>query len=388
MWPEYAWIVHSAETNRNCTLPDGAITLTYQHADTHRTRVWTEDILYYSSCNASQNITQDVLIRQIGKERIRTSIDEDTGVQVTVIDESLPIPSDLPPKYVPTLFIILFYTANTACFVICTITLILYFYFRNEPAVKATSVSLSVLIFIGCYLAMFYLYILNSFLLPLLHQQSTQLRNSLCAFRIWLNGLGYPLSLIQSTLLVKLLRVYRLFRFTSSVSRMTKSNWALTVCVLLMTAPNALVCLIWFLTDPYISITSLSIRNGLLHISEECASVHTIRWLLMLLIYMVTLSVLLITMAILTRKIKYRDFKDTKKVSILSFLLVLTCTCTLFYWYVLRSIRADAILVHAVLQIGHYCTILECQGFLFAPKLFPIIKEKVFKRYKATPVIS
>jgi hypothetical protein len=56
---------------------------------------------------------------------------------------------------------------------------------------------------------------------------------------------GFPTALILSTVLVKLLRVYRLFNLKRMVSKITTSNTALTVCVLLLAAPNLLAVVFW-----------------------------------------------------------------------------------------------------------------------------------------------
>lgn len=148
-----------------------------------------------------------------------------------------------------------------------------------------------------------------------------------------------------------------------------------------MAAPNAVVSVIWATADPYTSKVVVAERNGVLHTSVECVSEHTIKWLLLSLLYIVIISIPLVTFAVLTRKIKYRDFKDTKKISMLSFVVLFTSAITLLYWYAFRIIGADVLFFDAVLQSGHYCVILECQGFIFGPKLFPIVKEKLRRRY-------
>jgi hypothetical protein len=258
--------------------------------------------------------------------------------------------------------------------------LVLFICFRNEPAVKATSVSLSMLIFTGCYLVILYLYVINSFLLPSFHEQGKGVRDFMCGLRTSLNGVGFPVALIQSTVLVKLLRVYRLFKLRRRVSKITTSNTTLALCVLLVAAPNLLLCLLWCFGDPYTSAVSFSIKKGLLKITVRCVSEHTLRWAALLLAYVIILSLILLTFAILTRNIKYRDFKDTKKIGVLSFLLVFNGTYALFYWFFFQIIGADVVLVAAVLHVGNYCMILECQGLLFAPKLFPIAKEILLRR--------
>ena len=112
-------------------------------------------------------------------------------------------------------------------------------------------------------------------------------------------------------------------------------------------------------------------------VTEQCVSTYTIQWLIGLLIYNAFLSLILVIFAILTRKILYEDFKDTKKINFLCFLVVFTGTTILFYWYLARIIHADTILVHTLLQFGNYAVILECHVFIFAPKLFPIVMKRL-----------
>ena len=293
-----------------------------------------------------------------------------------------PIPSDnLPQSFAPIVFVVLYYLGTSICFVVVTAMLVLYFYFRKEPAVRASSVSLSVLIFIGCYMLIFYLLILNSTLLPSYHMRSSKFRNFICVFRVWIHGLGYPNALILSTLLVRLLRVYRIFNCYGKLSKYTSGNIAMAVYTLLITSPNGLICLVWSTSDHYLSEVIFPVRGGYVFVIEQCRSNHTIQWLLGLLIYFLVISLFLVVVGILTRNVKHKNFKDTKKVSALSFAMVFTLSVVLSYWYILRIIGANVVLVHAVLQIGHYCIILECQGFIFAPKLFPIIKQRLIRSY-------
>ena len=388
VWPEYAWIVHSVEVNEgscrgNSTL-DGVITVhlndtrytgkQYHDCFSENQMIFSNDVRYINSCHISDSSQQSLnaVWGHIGKQFINET------------DLIGAFPSDLPPQYVPTVYLTLFYIANTVSFIICMVSSVLYVKFRNEPAVKATSVFLSMLIFAGCYLTVLHLYVTASFNVPSLYKRSKALRDCMCVSTIWLNGLAFPAALILSTLLVKLLRVYRLFKVSTRVTKLTTSNLALAGYVLLMTSPNALVSFVWTIADPNSSTVLLSVRNGLLHVSVICS--YDIRWLLIQFVYFNVLSFLLIIFAILTRKIKYRDFKDTKKVSVLSFVLVFLGSTGLFYWYLLLVFGADILVLHTALHVSHLAFIFSCQGFIFAPKLFPIVKDKLMHtfRYRGT----
>jgi hypothetical protein len=379
VWPEYAWIVHSVEMSEktcgsNFTL-DGVISLrlkdTYQPMKCCCSSVvplHPLSITYLDSCSTSSSSQPRVVVQQIGME------------SETHIIKSHPYPSDLPPQFLSTVYIAIFYTGTTVCFILCTIMLVLYIYFRNDSAIKATSVSLSILIFVGCYLILLHLYILNSNRLPSWYKQSVELRNCACTSYTILNALGFPMALILSTLLVKLIRVCRIFRLKGRASKLTTSNLALAAFALIITIPNVLVSLAWSIGDPYTSVVNFSIKDGLVHISTRCISAYASLWTILLLVYIVILSLVLVIFAILSRNIKYHDFKDTKKISILSFVLVFTCIVGWFSWFFLHVIGADVNLGTASLNIATWSVVLECLGFIFAPKLFPVAKEKLFHR--------
>lgn len=139
------------------------------------------------------------------------------------------ISSDTIPINVPIVFVIILYIGNTFCFVFTTCTTVLYFNFRNEPAVKATATSLNILIYIGCYIWLFYLFLINSTLLGRYHLLSTTTRNLVCLSILWINGLGYPVALIMSTVLVKLIRIY-LYSISDSKSMLAQAETLRSLC--------------------------------------------------------------------------------------------------------------------------------------------------------------
>ena len=154
----------------------------------------------------------------------------------------------------------------------------------------------------------------------------------MCTLHACLNGLGFPMALIFSTLLVKLLRIYRIFNVRRKVGKLTSSDSALALYVLLFAAPNAIICVLWVVSDPYTSTVSFSVENGFLVVTVLCVSKCVLVWVLLLLAYFIAMAVLLVIFSVLTCKVKYKDFKDTKKFIMLSFYLILTCVSALFYW--------------------------------------------------------
>ena len=94
------------------------------------------------------------------------------------------IPYTLPPA-----FIILDSTITSLCFLYVTVIFILYIYFYNEPEIKATSVAVSLCMFLGCYLQL----VFNG----LLFLKKTTIT---CYLRVWLSGIGLSSLLIFTTL--------------------------------------------------------------------------------------------------------------------------------------------------------------------------------------------
>ena len=397
VWPEYAWIVHSADlSNASCVSDsylEGVIIITQQINSSSfggyfDTVCALKDISYsykVDSCTEFGGFEVTDVLQWNGNSQILLANYVNNSLKVLNLSDT--IPSDSPPQYTPIVFIALFYAGTTTCLIVVTVTLILYFYFRNEPAIKATTVSLSVLIFIGCYMIILYLYILNSSLLPMYHKLSDTLRNFLCFLRLWLNGVSYPMSLILSTLLVKLVRIYRIFHLHGKASKFTSSNLGLAMYVILLALPVAIICLVWSVNDPFKSSISYSVTDGMLVVADMCSSIHSIRWLLILFVYLFILTLLLVIFAFYTRKIELKHFNNAKQLKTLCYFLVVCGGVTIGTWY-LTSTSQNITLPHTALQVGHYTIVFLCMGLLFFPKIFPVIKKRLLLRESPMPKSS
>ena len=106
-----------------------------------------------------------------------------------------------------------------------TAVLILYLYFRNEPEVKATSSTVSLGMFVGCYLML-------SFVPLLLVESNPDMilghpaagSDIVCNILVWLSGLGPPTMLILGALFIKMIRVYIIFMDPHSYKKKLCSN--------------------------------------------------------------------------------------------------------------------------------------------------------------------
>ena len=384
-WRDYLWIAHSIyKQPSHISLYNGVMELQAK-ADCSEIRIM-KDILYNMQC---RNFTQlepsavEILI-QINNELLHlANYSKTTGLNH--IAPGYQFPNDTAPQYLNIMLNVIFYLVLAFFFLFVSCTVILYIFYRNKPAIKATSSSLSSLIFIGCYTWIFYLCILNFTLPTSYHKQPSFTRNAVCLMRMWLNGLGYPVVLIVGTTLVKMIRIYRIFYFSGKLNVYLCSNFALALYALVLTVPNIIICLLWLLRDPYQSKIRVVNRNGRKEITEICQSMSAIQYLLGLLIHIVILGIALFIVAVKTRSIQLKDFKDSTKIIAFSFWFLLTATVGLSYWFILSTIEASSILLHISLQISHYFLIFQCLAFLFMPKLCPILKQK-YRKKRRIPV--
>ena len=120
---------------------------------------------------------------------------------------------DLPVVQTEALLVPYLLPLPILCFFFNTLLLILYIYFRNEPNIKSTSVSISMLIFVGCY------FLIVFTIVEVLYRPY---RIDLCLFLIWMSTNGLSLPLILATILVKMLRVYHIFTVFKTLKQSAK----------------------------------------------------------------------------------------------------------------------------------------------------------------------
>ena len=165
------------------------------------------------------------------------------------------------------------------------IFLVFYLVFHNEPSVKSSSVSLSILMFVGCYLTIGYYVIL------VLHELCWL---DFCMARIWLCGNGVSISLVLATLLVKMLRVYRIFTAFKILQRSVyTSDFALFIYPLLIISPNIVLLIIWTTVNLYSRTFNFIERHGFIEVVLGCYSDYRYIFHPLLLAYLFLLCLLL-----------------------------------------------------------------------------------------------
>ena len=186
------------------------------------------------------------------------------------------------------------------------------------------------------------------------------------------------MSLILATILVKMLRVYRIITAKRILKHNTvSSSYALIAYTILIISPNIFILTLWTVSDPYRKIVNFIEHPGFVKIEMNCHSDKVYTWFAMGLIYFFLLSLAVVIVAVKSRKIRLVHFKDTKKVNIFIGLLLLIGFGGHFYWNILLIIGSyHAYLV--VLIVEHTLPTFLCHVLLFAPKIWPSVRKRIF----------
>lgn len=296
-----------------------------------------------------------------------------SNLSITIVNETILEASsidDLPITNInpPTGFTVGMVSLIILLAMFVTLVLLLYICFRKEPEVKATSFTLSLLLFVGCYFNLIYMSLHIYFHQPVFNELSISHQNTVCNLLLWLSGPGISLSLMFATLLVKMLRVYHIFNHITLRVRHYSSDIALILYILIILAPNIVVNIVWAIVDQYHAVIEYETRRGYIQLSKDCDSRYESVWFGVLCIYLLLLAVASAVVAIMTRKVRLQHFKDTKKVNVLIFILSLGIILTFSYWLLFQILRAKP---YIVTIIGHSILILSFQCLLFVPKVFP-----------------
>ena len=277
---------------------------------------------------------------------------------VNVTLKGLSIDHFKPPAVLPLHYLMVL---PIVCCVFNTMLLLLFICFRNEPDVKSTAVSLSLLMFIGCYL--FVVYIIFIFV-------GESLNLDLCMVRIY--GLSLCTPLILATALVKMLRVYRVFTLRGyEKPTVFLYNCALFIYILLIIAPKICIVILWSLIDTYHRKDIHCVdSSGFTVIQTQCRSKYTLMWTIFLAVYDIALSVAVVTIAVRTRKVRFARYKDTKKVNLMVFLVLFVGISTWLYWYVFTATGLCYLLPTYILYAGSITVPFICQFTLFVPKIW------------------
>ena len=250
-----------------------------------------------------------------------------------------------------------------------TINLIVFLYWRHQPAIKASSPWLSVSIFIGCYLLSSAAAV-QTIQLSLFHGSVERLFIAVCYTDIWFGSTG--ILLIFGTLFVRLLRIYWVFAQFKRTSQFWRDPY-LFLAVIAICLLDTTMFLIWSLVNPiqrndsfrYVLAQPSSYNEVFVTCSNRSIPVVHI-------IYYGIIMLSVMFLAIQTRHIEYQNFKDTKKlIAFVSSVVFIIFMC-LALWVVF-GINRMPVATHVTFSAAYLSIATLCQVLVFAPKITPLL---------------
>ena len=221
----------------------------------------------------------------------------------------------------PAVLTMLLSTFVILCFILTTVSMCLFIYYRNEPAIKATSNTLSLCLFIGCYFllasSLFHIVIKG---IPIIGNQEI-FRTFICKFDVITANIGADI--VCATVIAKTLRIYHIFKTFGKVGR-SCSDQILVIMILGIISGKIAILIVWANVDDarVVDVEQFVSQRvpPFFQVTQECQSEHINIWHASLVSYSAILGLVMVLLAILTRKIKRKDYKDSKK---LTYLLLL-----------------------------------------------------------------
>lgn len=294
---------------------------------------------------------------------------------------TIPRGSTLIVAYRPSVLHVIFVvTGYILCNLFVSVVFILYVYFRKEPEVKATSITVSLCMFLGSYLILLYV----PMLLVKDHPTTNlpHLADFYCIILAWLSILGLPQILIMSTLFMKMVRVYLIFFTPHSYKRKLFSDPFLFLYITLMVTPSILLISFWLGSDTFVNAKIDIVKKNHILQLERCLSRNTAVWLGLQMVYIAIIAIALVILAIKSSKLRYKNFRDTKEVNAFAFCVVFITAVSLFYFlffYTGKPSISNTKAVKITLYICHMTIPVACQMFLFIPKVYPPTKRRFDK---------
>ena len=289
------------------------------------------------------------------------------------------VPNDIETPTLVALHIavkVLMYLTISVVTLLTTTVLSLFLFYWNKPEVKAASPYLSMFMFAGCYL------LCLAALLRITYggfggvSIFGTLFEVMCGLELFVDQNGY--TLIFVTIFIKLLRVHNIFnnKQLRNLSSLWKNRSLAVIVVALCIIPNVLSAIIIGKETPnynssVISLPEIRDENGVLIelVIVSCNLQNQLFYIisyLPLVFYFVSITYLAVTM----RRIKHRNFKDTKKVNIFLVITFLLTVAYLFAWWLLL-VKHQKHYVVMVQTLFPLIVAMACQMILLAPKVVP-----------------
>ena len=280
---------------------------------------------------------------------------------------------------------IVLYMLTGTVTIFTTIQLVLFqcLHFKGDKAIKATSPYLSLLMFAGCYLLLLasVAVITNATFLPEILSMHESLYIVLWCGEVFctLNGIN----LILVTQCVKLLRIYRIFssKLIRDLGKFWTSCSLLAVILGLTILPNLILLPLLALRPFQYETYTINVHRDNRIVRQVHFEFKTTSYIIIggfIMLYFTTFALFTLLLAIRTRKIKYKDFKDTKKITL--FVAILLCTLVFLQpLYIMLYLQGNEPFAQMVFTVGQLFIAVASQIVLLLPKILPTLVLQVCK---------
>ena len=283
--------------------------------------------------------------------------------------------SELEYTLIPLAVGILLFSVIGLLVLVTTIQLVIYLYYRNHNVIKATSPYLSLLMFAGCYLL--YITAILKLTYATFPLSKTFFRIAVeTNFITILNGF----SLILITTFIKLLRVYRIFssRLKIDLGKYWNNCPLLITIIILTILPNMVVLpLVFTRTSDKSNNEERLDQNYAKLLGTKLDSAEGLTAC-----YIAVLLSIILPLAICTRNIRHKNFKDTKKLMVFIYMLLLIVAVIVpmrIVFIVVGNLAAANILI----VVGVLVVSAACQLILFLPKVLPAVLSNVYSKWES-----
>ena len=260
------------------------------------------------------------------------------------------------------------------------VTHILTFIFRAHRAIRASSVRLTNIIYVGCYMLFGALAVYQ---IITVFASSELLFSISCNMFAWCWSISY--TLMFGTICVRNWRVYRIFKHFNNPGKYLSDN-VLTVIVLLLLLLDVVICGGWSVSDPLVRKDSEIFHYNdvpFIQIKSTCSSKHYFSWFASVLAYKGVLLLCVLFFAVITGRVHHRlkDF-SAKRFAVLSYISGLVGGICLPLYFIMSKVVTT---VHVTVTYVFLSVLMNIQlclflGLVFIPVVYPAMQERYSSR--------
>ena len=261
-----------------------------------------------------------------------------------------------------------------ACVLFIFVNMCLYIYYRRAPEMKASSVEISMIIYISCYIMCVGCGIHLKTSTHIVQHTTVP-----CTVVIWATQPWGDLTL--ATLLVQVARIYHIFNYFGRIKKYATDRNLLVVIALIFLGKVVILSL-WTALDPYRTVEVKAYHSEgkppYYEVTQHCYSDYSVVWNSVSFGYTALLTISVAFISYKTRKIRRKDFKNTKKINVFLSVVVTAMAVLALLWWVFRRVGNTA-MSQVVLMLLYLLLPVACQACLFCPKTFPPLQRNVLR---------